>query len=312
MTGKGRLVSLAVLTALAACSSGGGGSPGPAASGGAAPGAPAAPPAAGSALGAPSSNIQAPAAVMNADGSTLAMANDQTSMTAVESGSNTQADPALLTVHVASSGIAYDQTFDLTAAEGPHPATGFFAGGGFIQGVQGADKIVFDDSLSFSDYGVWQHNVAADGTAQATGVFASGQDTPAGAMPTTGTATYTGGAVGLATNGTATFGLVGTSNVTADFGNRNVSGTLTLTAQDNTGNALGAWNTLAFSNAAIAPASNKFAGTIASTSNSALTPNAVSGNVQGAFFGPTANEVGGVFAVAGGTTRAVGAFGGHQ
>src|SRR5689334_1073811 len=106
MTGKGRLVGLAVLTTLAACSSGGGGgSPSPAVGGGAA----AAPPASG-ALGAPSSNIQAPMAIMNADGSTLATASDQTSMTAVESGSNTQADPALLTVHVASNGIAFDQT----------------------------------------------------------------------------------------------------------------------------------------------------------------------------------------------------------
>jgi len=171
---------------------------------------------------------------------------------------------------------------------------------------------VFDNSLSSSEYGIWQHNVAADGTAQATGAFAHGQDTPAAAIPTTGTATYTGGAIGYGTNGTQNFGMVGTSSVTADFGARMVGGNISLTPQDNTGAALDNATTFTFSGAAIAANSNKFAGTIASTGTSTVLPTVVNGNVQGAFFGAAANEVGGTFAATGGKSSVVAAFGGHQ
>jgi hypothetical protein len=113
-------------------------------------------------------------------------------------------------------------------------------------------------------------------------------------MPKTGTASYQGSTVAQVTSGGTTGTVTGNAALAADFGKGTVTGNFT--------NFAGAKSLADLTmNATIA--GNSFAGAVQSTDG------ALTGNGTGAFRGPQYNEVSGTYAVGGGTTSAVGAFG---
>jgi hypothetical protein len=123
-------------------------------------------------------------------------------------------------------------------------------------------------------------------------------------MPRSGSASYAGGASGLAvTAGAAGTPLSGTFNATADFGNATVTGGLAM-------NKVGA-------NGVLTPYDSMSSGPITlSSGTSTFSGSAVTktgtGATGGALFGPTAATTAGVFGAAGANTTVAGAFGGAK
>jgi hypothetical protein len=150
------------------------------------------------------------------------------------------------------------------------------------------------------------------------GALVTGYETPAAAVPTTGTATYVGLAEGSVFlpggNGAGNthcacniFTLTGNAAFTANFGTRNVSGSLTGMMA---GSA--AWNDVAF-NSTIA--GNAFSGTTSVTTApggpASMLANAT-GTVEGKFFGPAAQEAGALWTLFDGTNAAIGTLTGKR
>jgi hypothetical protein len=164
------------------------------------------------------------------------------------------------------------------------------------------------DTLSYSSYGVWTDT--STNPNGVSGVFSTGTKTPLNAMPRSGTASYVGGASALAiTAGAAGTPLTGTFKATADFGNATVAGGMTM-SQVGANGALTPYDSYSF-NAGFALTDHVsgtapiFIGAVTAANNKALT-----GNAQGTFFGPQGQEIGGTFALQGGGTSVIGAFGG--
>jgi hypothetical protein len=298
MIRKRTILSLALLASTAACGGGGGGgSSSPAVTGSA--------PASGAAAVAtmPSTDIANPQVSMSADG-TATFASGQTAQTVTNENN-------VLTVHV--DGVV-DQAFDFTN-DTPN-TTVFNADNSSFAQIDKVDAngntvsvIKFNDGsqLDAVTYGIWQ-TTDKNGNMTNSGAFVQGSDTPADQMPASGTATYAGQAIGTGKDGTGSFTLIGSSNVTADFGSHNVTTNVELNkvGQDQPFVALQSTDGL------IANNSNKFAGTIKSSDG------VLSGGIQGGFFGTAANqrgaagEVAGVFNAAGGGTSLNGAFAGAK
>ena len=167
------------------------------------------------------------------------------------------------------------------------------------------------------DPGPWDYG----GPADYRGVFVAGYETPAGEMPTAGSATYSGAAMGWmyapsnsAPNGLACrcteVSLGGTATFTADFGARSLSGTLTGMEILGWDDAIGPWNDVTF----IATiAGNGFSGStrVTTAPAGAMGLNAT-GTLEGRFFGPSAQEAGAVWTLFDGTRSAIGTFGGRR
>lgn len=167
--------------------------------------------------------------------------------------------------------------------------------------------------FQYLSYGDWYEQSAASGTA-VQGVFGFlvvGQPTPPTAIPATGTATYAGvsGGLGIRDNG-STFDFEASFSATANFGARTVAVSTTNTRDTTNPTAPiavpehNATGTLTYS-----AGSNLFTGPIATTAASGIT-----GTASGRFFGPAAQEMGGVFHGTGsGVVRRVGGvFAGKQ
>jgi hypothetical protein len=158
--------------------------------------------------------------------------------------------------------------------------------------------------LSYVTFGNWT-DANSTSNSIASGFVVFGVRTPAGAVPTTGTASYAGETIGTMVDSRGTIYTVsGFGTMTANFGAGTVNGDFTKTAKFNvlttsttpwrdfttTGNISG----------------NTFAGT-AATKDGALT-----GTSNGGFFGPAANEIGGVYRMTGGGEQATGSFVGKK
>jgi len=174
------------------------------------------------------------------------------------------------------------------------------SGGVINQTVNGQlPQTITGGALSYSEYGIWNQ----PGANPTSGAFVTGTETPAGAMPKTGTASYAGGAIGMATNGTTSTQLAGTFNATADFGHMSVVGGMNMN-QIGAGGAQTPYDNYAFS-AGFAANSSHFSGSMTAANNTAL-----SGIASGSLYGAQAQEIGGTFALQGGGTSVTGAFGG--
>ncbi|NKJ03019.1 hypothetical protein FHW92_005130 [Novosphingobium sp. SG707] len=144
-------------------------------------------------------------------------------------------------------------------------------------------------ALTYVSYGQWRSTSAS--TQVSDRAFIYGQLTGTGLMPTTGSATYTGIASGRgvgATSSTDAYTLSGTSRFDVNFGTASLTSSVSGTLLNTTTNASTALGTVSFS------------GNISNGAFTATTaPSAsVSGQMAGAFFGPTASEVGAVFTLA--------------
>jgi len=160
------------------------------------------------------------------------------------------------------------------------------------------------DDLQFSSFGAWSTNNTAPNVMGGFGVVASGQDTPVGAMPTTGTATYSGATTGFLQVGTsAETRIRGTASVTANFASGNITSAFNIPNQFNVAGT-----------ANVVSGTNTYTGTTntSSIANTGL-PAAMTGDLRGAFYGPTAQETAGTWTLKGGTgataAQAIGAFG---
>ena len=144
-------------------------------------------------------------------------------------------------------------------------------------------------------------------------------------MPTTGTATYTGGAVGYVgqTTGTTVSNHAaqfwGSSSVSANFATNALTGSITAINAYSVGNGGSGQTLLGTINAITLTGTisgNGFTGTTAAsaTAGSAFNTTGATGSLSGGFYGPTANEVSGIFSLSGGTnhTTLIGSFGAKQ
>lgn len=199
-----------------------------------------------------------------------------------------------------------------------------------IDGFQAADRRSFGSgyaSLDWTRVGTWSTGGNwwdYDDSVGRTGVFVIGYETPAAAMPTTGTATYAGlvqGTVFHAGTSDATHcrcdltPLSGNAGFTADFGTRSLTGSMHITIDLNPWDLnapTGPWNDVAFS-AIIS--SNRFSGDSRVTSvpggAASLAGNAT-GTIEGKFFGPAAQEAGAVWTLFDGTRAAIGTLTGKR
>lgn len=181
-------------------------------------------------------------------------------------------------------------TAPYVASTGATALTGATAGGGVPSLVYLAER----GTLSYARFGYWidGSRVAANDVLEHS-FFAGGVQTPVGAMPSSGTATYVGTTLGTVVDNTnAKFDFAGKVNLVADFGARGVSGSIHSLVGSSlplTSITLGGGN--------IPVGANTFAGT-ATALDGATTVGA--GSFNGRFYGPAANEAAGTWTLDGG------------
>ena len=212
------------------------------------------------------------------------------------------------------------------------PETAVNAAGGTATVVGGKlliDIGAFEGEPAYSGYldwtraGYWSVNIPEGtwdygGDTAQHGVFVVGYETPSGAMPTTGSATYTGFAFGRMYVPSSTTDALpcmcqevpvqGDAFLTANFGARTVTGELTNMYRvwwDES-----RWNDVTFTSVI---AGNGFSGTTSVTGAVDLGMRAnATGTLEGRFFGPSAEEVGAVWTLFDGTNAAIGTLGGRR
>lgn len=265
-----RFVILLIPT-LAACSSGGGGSsivPQPAAQ--------ALPPAMRS------QTYQALGVHYNTDATTGFSGAGPATVTTAAAGTSFQ----LLVNGVLDSGAQVNFNQSLTL-----PPPGSSVSGALNWPTQNA-------SLSHMAFGEWNANTTGLQNSPVGGFFAFGNATPGTAIPTTGSATYTGRWQGLSNGVASSTRIDGPITGSALFSNRTVG----LSALDSAG-LLRFSGTLSY-----AAGVNSLSGSIANGSGSQT------GSATAQFFGPSAQELGGVFRLinGSGTPQLIGSFGMKQ
>jgi hypothetical protein len=186
---------------------------------------------------------------------------------------------------------------------------------------QGTGAGFVNYGLSYTGLGAWSRVNSGTGVQTSAGFFSYGFETPAGAMPGTGTASYsqTGGAAATAfiPSGTNVVEATvsGDASLSVNFSNGTIGGTLTNMSAYSSG-ASTAWNDVSVS-ASINAGTNRFSGSTSATSAPngafALKGNAT-GHINGNFNGPSADELGAVWTLSNGdgTGSAVGVVGARR
>jgi len=142
--------------------------------------------------------------------------------------------------------------------------------------------------FQYQSFGVWNEHVGSRSGIMA---WSHGQITPASAVPTSGSARFTGQLVGLYVSPTGA-GSAARADLTVDanFSTRSLGFASTSTAVQGTANPhLNLSGTLTYS-----PGQNSFAGTLSNASGT------LAGASKGQFYGPQAQELGGAFMVGAG------------
>jgi hypothetical protein len=166
----------------------------------------------------------------------------------------------------------------------------------------------YDYGWNYQTFGVW---ATGAGTGSGTyGAISVGAETAGSAIPTTGTATYSGYSAGRYVNSAGDYWFTGSTMTAAtNFNTRSIafatSGTqMTSDLRTVTNNAnLNLTGSLSY-----ASATNQISGPVTSTGG-------LTGTVNGRFYGPTAQEIGGTFSLTSGSNALegyAGAFGGKK
>ena len=173
-------------------------------------------------------------------------------------------------------------------------------------------------ALDWTAYGMWLAYPGGNNptTAEHAAQFVTGFETPGGAVPTSGSATYSGATFGYVfRDGGLADVLTGTANLQANFSNGTITGTLTdMVLGDPWYAGAYPWNSVSLS-ASFAGGQSRFAGTTAVTSapgNFGSLKAGATGTIAGSFFGPNAQEVGAVWTLFDGTTAATGSIGARR
>jgi hypothetical protein len=168
-----------------------------------------------------------------------------------------------------------------------------------------------DWDWDYQTFGVW--TTGAGTGAGTVGVASVGAETAASAIPVSGTGNFVGASGGRYVDSTGVNTFVGSDmTATANFGTRSIAFATTntrtstdlITPSSNTN--LNSSGTLSYSAWV-----NQFTGVISTVGGGASNA-AMTGIATGKFYGPTAQEIGGTFAVTGSGAAYFGAFGGKQ
>ena len=149
--------------------------------------------------------------------------------------------------------------------------------------------------------------------------FGYGYETPPAAMPTSGSASFTGAAEGYIFSAGGRAYTLGNASFSVDFSSGSITGAFTNMFAYSAGYTLpgggGAWNDISVS-ASIAAGTNKFSGATAVSAvpagGSWLLGNSATGHIDGGFYGPTAQNLGAVWSLSDGTTSAIGGVAAHR
>ena len=174
---------------------------------------------------------------------------------------------------------------------------------------------------NYQTYGVWLSEPTP--STFTAGAMSAGAQTPGNAVPTTGNAVFTGLSSGFYfdTAGTPYFtsanmrAAVNWGTRAIDFSTANTSiGNLLTGTAPTAMPGLDVTGTLSY-----AAGASQFSGTVSAagvpvnTAGIPVSPAPLSGNANGRFYGPAAQEIGGVYTLSGGTReRMIGAFGGKR
>lgn len=164
----------------------------------------------------------------------------------------------------------------------------------------------YDYNWDYQTFGIW---TTGAGTGSGTfGAMSIGAQTPGSGIPTSGTATYSGYTGGRYVNAAGEYWFTSSAmTAAANFGTRSINFATTGTqvtadlvnVSNNTN--LNISGTLTY-----APGANQITGSVATTGG-------LTGSVNGRFYGPSAQEIGGTFSVTGaGLEGYAGAFGGKR
>jgi len=169
--------------------------------------------------------------------------------------------------------------------------------------------------LSYVVMGEWGERAQSNGTGplQNISTFVFGFETPSTALPSSGTAAFSGSTWAFvykpsATNIQSQF-VEGTAALNVNFGSGNVTGTLSQMRYF-TAPGYETWNDVSI-NANLTGGTNRFSGTTAASTapGTAYSLSATAtGRVDGAFYGPAAQNAGAVWSLGDGTRSAVGSF----
>jgi hypothetical protein len=174
--------------------------------------------------------------------------------------------------------------------------------------------------LQYSEFGLWALNSSVLNTgSQYIGTYGGAlSPAPVGSVPTSGTASYNGLAVGSVQNSPSSVtspvaGFSGNVSLNANFSAGTIGGSITSIKAYNLNVLTGSVNDIVIT-AAITGAN--ISGTTAATgaAGTGYDITGAVGNLVGVFAGPAANEVAGAFNLSGGpnSTRLIGAFGAKQ
>ena len=164
---------------------------------------------------------------------------------------------------------------------------------------------------SYQAFGVWDsQDSGSNGASGNVGAISGGYGTPASSVPTSGSASFTGAAIGTYVDNSGNSYITGAiSTMTTDFSSR--TGTFSLSDTKTiarNGGTQGTATKLNVASQAISWSSNSNTFSSGSITNSS----GMTGSVSGKFYGPSAEEVGGVFKFSGtgsSPERYIGAFG---
>jgi len=177
-----------------------------------------------------------------------------------------------------------------------------------------ASAIVIEPTTSplgwnYQTFGVWERSTST--TSFDAGAFSFGSPTPASAIPTTGTATFTGLANGFFVDSTnAAFFTTANMTAVVTWATPNIAFTTTNTHQVSltAPSSAGVLNTTLdlTGNFNYTAGVNAFGGAVHNTANS------LTGSITGRYYGPNAEEIGGVYSVGGTAGTMMGGFGGKR
>jgi hypothetical protein len=184
-----------------------------------------------------------------------------------------------------------------------------------IDGIEEIHKLTLlntdfgGSGLNYTTYGLWEKTLLdASGltASQQTAAFSFGFPTSVTAMPTTGLATYTGRMDGRYSASLAENQVInGSFQLTSNFGTSTMTGAFTNVTLDGT--------PFRDINASTSIANNTFAGTVTTAAAApGQTGPDMSGAIQGGFYGPSAQEVSGVFQMSGGGAVMTAGFAGAK
>lgn len=179
--------------------------------------------------------------------------------------------------------VAFDQTF------GAGDLVGTVSGFLLFRNA-GGELLIYDAQtnpigLKYTNFGLWSSGPAA----VPLGAAAIGFVTNAGDLPTTGTARYEGQAIGLGVEAGVGFGIAGMVSLEANFGTGALTGLFHDMVRSDQNQNLSTFEDMAVA-ASINAGTSTYSGTLSSTRQGFS-----SGDVEGAFFGPNAEETGGTW-----------------